>query len=52
MRPNGSRTTVATGTTPFGIASDSDGNVYFSELETRRVKRVDATTGTVTTLFP
>ena len=52
VRPNGSRTTVATGTTPFGIASDSDGNVYFSELGTRRVKRVDASTGTVTTLFP
>lgn len=51
VRAGGATSTVVTGTTPFGIASDG-GAVYFSELETRRVKRVDAATGDVTTLHP
>jgi sugar lactone lactonase YvrE len=48
VRRDGGTARVATGTTPFGIASDAAGNVYFSELEAHRVKRVDAATGAVT----
>jgi hypothetical protein len=51
VRAGGATSTVATGATPFGIASGGD-SVYFSELETRRVKRVDPATGKVTTLVP
>jgi sugar lactone lactonase YvrE len=50
--PDGKHTRIAGAATPFGIASDDSGNVYFSELESHRVKRVDANTGNVTILLP
>lgn len=35
---------------PFGIDTDVSGNVYFAESGQRRVRRIDAMTGTVTTI--
>ena len=49
---DGARTPVATASAPIGVAADGAGNVYFSELEARRVRRVDAATRKVTTLVP
>jgi hypothetical protein len=36
-------------TEPYGLASDADGNLYFSDYENNRVRRVDAHSGAVTT---
>ena len=52
IRGSGERVRVVVATTPFGIASDLAGNVYFSELGPHRVKRVDAGTGAVTIVSP
>ncbi len=35
---------------PFDVAFDSKGNLYFSDTNNHRVRKVDATTGTVTTV--
>jgi DNA-binding beta-propeller fold protein YncE len=52
LRRSGNSERVVDAATPFGIASDSVGNVYFSELGSHRVKRVDAETKAVTILVP
>ena len=36
-------------TEPYGLACDADGNLYFSDYESNRVRRVDARSGRVTT---
>ncbi len=35
---------------PAGIAFDSQGNMYFADYGSSRVRRIDATTGTITTV--
>jgi streptogramin lyase len=35
---------------PYGLAIDPDGNVYFADRLNRRVRRVDAKTGVITTV--
>ena len=48
---DGTRTSLGSGLKiPMSIAVDGAGNVYVSELETRRIRRIDARTGRVTTL--
>jgi streptogramin lyase len=48
---DGTRTTLGSGLrTPMSIAVDGAGNVYVSELESRRIRRIDARTGRVTTI--
>ena len=34
---------------PFDVASDMDGNLYFSDTFNHRIRRVDAQTGIITT---
>ena len=34
---------------PYGVALDGDGNLYFTDTENQRVRRVDAVTGIVST---
>ena len=47
---DGTSTPVGSGLqTPMSIAVDGQGNVYVSELETRRIRRIDEATGRVTT---
>ena len=52
VRAGGATSTVASLDTPFGIATSTQGDIYVTELETHRVKRVDSETGKVTTLVP
>ncbi|MGZ8694340.1 MAG: NHL domain-containing protein [Gaiellaceae bacterium] len=52
VRANGQTSTVATVNIPFGIATSTQGDIYVTELEAHRVKRVDSGTGKVTTLVP
>jgi sugar lactone lactonase YvrE len=48
---DGTRTTLGSGLrTPMSIALDGAGNVYVSELESRRIRRIDARTGRVSTI--
>jgi NHL repeat len=48
---DGSRTAIGQGLqTPTALSVDGAGNVYVSELETHRVRRIDGRTGRVTTL--
>jgi sugar lactone lactonase YvrE len=48
---DGTRTPVGSGLqTPMSIAVDGAGNVYVSELERRRIRRIDPRTGRTTTL--
>lgn len=42
-------TTIASNVDPYGIAVDSNGNVFFGDLTTFEVKKIDAITGVVTT---
>jgi sugar lactone lactonase YvrE len=35
---------------PYGVALDTDGNLYFADRLNRRVRRVDATTGVISTV--
>lgn len=49
---DGTRTPLGSGLQiPMSIAVDGGANVYVSELETRRIRRIDARTGRVTTLL-
>ena len=48
---DGTRTAVGSGLqTPMSIAVDGAGNVYVSELERRRIRRIDLRSGRVTTI--
>jgi sugar lactone lactonase YvrE len=49
---DGSRTPLGSGLqTPISIAVDGAGNVYVSELERRRIRKIDGRTGRTTTLL-
>jgi sugar lactone lactonase YvrE len=37
--------------TPDGLTTDGEGNLYFAEMNNRRIARLDAATGKITTLF-
>lgn len=52
VRPGRGKTTVARADVPFAIATSPQGAVYWTELETHRVKRLDIATRKVTTLAP
>ena len=47
---DGGPATVAQITRPFAIAFDSAGNLYFTDTEVNRVRRIDAAIGTITTV--
>jgi sugar lactone lactonase YvrE len=47
---DGGPATAATLHQPEGIAIDKDGNLYISDTHNNRVRRVDARTGTITTV--
>ena len=42
--------TTATLALPHGITIDSTGNLYFADTENHRIRRIDATTGIITTV--
>jgi sugar lactone lactonase YvrE len=51
IRPDGSTAVLAAGLrTPSSVAVDCRGNVYFSEFDASRVRRIDAGTGRITTV--
>ena len=47
---DGGPATAAQISSPYGIAVDAAGNVYLADLYNNRVRRVDAGTGTITTV--
>jgi len=47
---DGGPATKAKITTPFGLAFDRDENLYFTDTEENRVRRVDRRTGVITTV--
>ena len=47
---DGSPATLATLFSPEGIALDSAGNIYIADTYNHRIRRVDATTGIITTI--
>ena len=47
---DGGAATSASLNVPVGVAVDSSGNVFFSDLSNYRVRRVDAATGIITTV--
>lgn len=47
---DGSSALRATLKTPFGVAVDAGGNVYFADRDNDRVRRIDAATGIITTI--
>ena len=50
VAPDGSRSELGRGLqTPVAIAVDGPGNVYVSELDSHRIRRIDAGTGRVST---
>ncbi len=46
---DGGQATSATMNNPLGIAIDSSGNVYFSDLYNHRVRKITSSTGIITT---
>ncbi|MGO8792744.1 MAG: choice-of-anchor D domain-containing protein [Terriglobia bacterium] len=42
--------TEATLAAPTGVATDGSGNVFIAEMESQRIRRVDAATGVITTV--
>ncbi len=50
-RGDGGPATAATLVTPFDVAFDSTGNLYVADLGEHRVRRVDATTGIISTFM-
>jgi sugar lactone lactonase YvrE len=48
-RGDGGLATSATLLRPFDVALDSAGNLYIADLDDHRIRRVDATTGIITT---
>ncbi|GGP35123.1 NHL domain-containing protein [Streptomyces abikoensis] len=50
FRGDGGAATTATLYTPFGVAVDSLGNLYIADTDNHRIRRVDATDRTITTL--
>src|SRR5258706_383322 len=47
---DGGPATSATMNTPRGINVDANGNVYFSDSYNSRIRKIDATTGIITTI--
>ncbi|MGD1100881.1 MAG: choice-of-anchor D domain-containing protein, partial [Terriglobia bacterium] len=47
---DGQAATSASLSVPYGVAADGAGNVYIADVGTSRIRRVDATTGTITTV--
>jgi streptogramin lyase len=51
VRPDGNRLVLATGLRiPSGVAVDASGNVFFSEYDASRVRRLDVRTRRITTV--
>ena len=36
--------------TPYGVAADAAGNIYFTDYNNNRIRRIDGTTGIITTI--
>lgn len=52
VAPDGTRTPLGSGLqTPMSIAVDGAGDVYVSELERRRIRKIERATGRTTTLY-
>jgi len=47
---DGGLATAATFSAPCGVAVDTSGNVYFSDIDYNRIRMVNATTGIITTM--
>jgi sugar lactone lactonase YvrE len=47
---DGGPATSASLNSPYGVAVDANGNLYIADLQNNRIRRVDATTGVITTI--